>query len=245
MHHRVYEHEAAKFTSVNLRDALPHMGTGDILMHHGTSSTSVKMEVVMHSFFSHTAMVIRDPPADLLELYAATDDASDGPDRGIFVFESTTIVNGTRLTPIRTWALRERARNGEFYCLVWRRLERGLPGPHFSDTPPAFSQMMRTARTVPYEQSKSQLFKAVAGKNRTEDLSSVFCSELVAWALQEMALLPQSENASNWTTTSFSAVYGGDQLNAVAAALARWAPEQMLVIDTSSPGFVLPTIAPP
>ena len=59
----------------------------------------------------------------------------------------------------------------------------------------------------PYEKSKIELFKAAYdgpfGRNN-EDLSSLFCSELVAEAYQRMGLLSEDKASNEYTPKDFS-----------------------------------------
>jgi hypothetical protein len=64
------------------------------------------------------------------------------------------------------------------------------------------------ARGRPYERNRLELFRSVydgpLGRNRKEDPTSFFCSELVAEAYQRMGLLPASPSASEYTPRDFS-----------------------------------------
>ena len=59
----------------------------------------------------------------------------------------------------------------------------------------------------PYERNKLQLMKASNGlalKNKHEDLSSLFCSELVAEAYQRLGLLPEEKPSNDYAPVDFS-----------------------------------------
>jgi hypothetical protein len=56
----------------------------------------------------------------------------------------------------------------------------------------------------PYEQKRLQLLRAGCRRNRTKDLSSFFCSELVAEAYQRMGLLPPKPPSNDYTPRDFS-----------------------------------------
>jgi hypothetical protein len=60
------------------------------------------------------------------------------------------------------------------------------------------------ARGRPYEQKRLQLLRAGRGRNRTKDLTSFFCSELVAEAYQRMGLLPARPPSNDYTPRDFS-----------------------------------------
>jgi hypothetical protein len=59
-------------------------------------------------------------------------------------------------------------------------------------------------RGVPFEKSRSQLLRANRGGNRAEDLSSVFCSELVAKAYMRMGLLDERTLCNDYTPKDFT-----------------------------------------
>ena len=58
--------------------------------------------------------------------------------------------------------------------------------------------------TVSYESSQKELAAVVVKLNRKENLSTIFCSELVAHALKVMKLLPERASASNFLPRDFS-----------------------------------------
>jgi hypothetical protein len=64
------------------------------------------------------------------------------------------------------------------------------------------------ARDRPFERNRLEFLRAVydgpLGKNRREDPSSFFCSELVAEAYQRMNLLPQSPPTNEYSPRDFS-----------------------------------------
>jgi hypothetical protein len=62
-------------------------------------------------------------------------------------------------------------------------------------------------RGRPYERSTHEMMLSVydgpLGRNRREDLSSLFCSELVAAAYQRMGLLPPDPPSNEYTPKDF------------------------------------------
>ena len=48
-----------------------------------------------------------------------------------------------------------------------------------------------------------QLVRAAYGGNETEDLSSLFCSQLIAAAYQRLGLLPQDTLSNNFVPSDF------------------------------------------
>ena len=57
---------------------------------------------------------------------------------------------------------------------------------------------------VPYERHPFQMLKAVNQENHKEDLTSVFCSELVAQCLQELGILNKEKLSDNYLPKDFS-----------------------------------------
>lgn len=69
------------------------------------------------------------------------------------------------------------------------------------------SQFRQEMKGRPYEEDEIELIKAAydgpLGRN-TEDLRSLFCSELVAEAYQRMGLLSDAQPANEYTPKDFS-----------------------------------------
>ena len=76
-------------------------------------------------------------------------------------------------------------------------------------------RLRRELRGRPYEESRLELLRAAYdgpwGEN-VEDLSSLFCSELVAESYQELGLLPTSPPSNEYTPQDFSAEVAIDLL---------------------------------
>lgn len=154
--------------------------TGDLLLFSGTSAMSTAIKFSTRGKWSHVGMVVRLPAR------------GDEP----FVWESTTLVDvadaetglarpGVQLVPL---AERVATYQGE---VTLRPLNRPL-------TPPMLARLEEVRQRLAgaeFERSRLQQLRAVydgpGGTSPGEDLSSVFCSELVAEAYQAMGLLPE------------------------------------------------------
>lgn len=167
--------------------------TGDIVLFSGRGAISKIVKLGTLSKWSHCGLVLRLPEYDFLT-----------------VWESTTLSNhvdletfrprkGVQLVPLSN---RVHAYSGE---IAVRQLRGGCLGDH------AVSDLMslrRDLRGKHYEQGKLELlFSALDGplRENREDLSSIFCSELVAEAYQCLRLLPASKPSNEYTPADFSA----------------------------------------
>ena len=138
-------------------------------------------------------MVLRLPEYDFLALYEATglgslpDMVSGEPTRGV------------QLVPLSE---RVRACDG---AIAVRKLE-GVTLASSERT--ALMDLRRELRGRPYERSMVDLVRAVydgSGGGNAEDLSSLFCSELVAEAYQRLGLLGDFLPSSEYTPADFGA----------------------------------------
>lgn len=168
--------------------------TGDIILFSGNGIFSAGIKRYTHSDWSHVGMVLRLEEWKMVLLWESTV-------RGIKDIKSGSVKNGVQLV-----ALSERLAgyNGEF-AVRHLAVERTQ----------AMNQSLMDCRdklkNKLYEQNMLELIKAAYdgpyGEN-TEDLSSLFCSELVAEAYQAMGLLKepaQNGKASNeYTPHDFS-----------------------------------------
>ena len=112
---------------------------------------------------------------------------------------SGELARGVQLVPLSE---RTRAYDG---AIAVRRLE-GVTLGH--DARSALMELRRELRGRPYERSLVALARAAydgAGGANAEDLSSLFCSELVAEAYQRMGLLGDEVPSSELTPGDFAA----------------------------------------
>ena len=170
----------------DLRDTLK---TGDILLFGGKGAISDGIKLFTLSKWSHVGMV-----------YRINDDEKDNDI--VFCWESTTLAN---INDAETGKLTK----GVQLVILSERLERcfakGYEISHRSLNKNITDDMLRSLKNFrkevsgrPYEKNKLELIKAAydgwLGDNK-ENLSSLFCSELVAEAYQRMGLLPEVGSA--------------------------------------------------
>lgn len=169
------------------------LDTGDIVLFRGESFASRLIQRVTRSAWSHVAMVIRVPEYDFLALWESTT-LSDIAD-----LRSGEPRRGVQLVP-----LSERVRRYAGAIAV-RRLFGVTLG---SGDRAALKALRRELRGRPYERSCLDLARAVwdgAGGANAEDLSSLFCSELVAEAYRALGLLGDGVPSSEYTPADFAA----------------------------------------
>jgi len=171
--------------------------TGDIVLFSGKGKISHGIKMFTKSKWSHVGMALRMPEYD-----------------AIFIWESTP------LSSLKD-AIDERAKHGAQLVLLSERLRmydgevaiRHLIGIDLDEDPEARKKLMELRKEVrnrSYEEDLIEFMKAAYdgpwGDN-VEDLSSLFCSELVAEAYQRIGLLPKPPEgipANEYTPKDFS-----------------------------------------
>jgi hypothetical protein len=171
----------------------PHFATGDIVLFGGKSDLCRKIQKLTRSRWSHVAMLVRSEDLDAVLIWEATS-ATDMAD-----LQTGRIGSGVRLTAFSEWT----SRYGEEIA-VRRLLVERTP-----DMQAAFNAFRREMAGRPYEKHRFQLMRSLGagplGRNSKEDLSSVFCSELIAAAYQRMGLLRSRPPSNDYTPKDFSA----------------------------------------
>jgi hypothetical protein len=169
--------------------------TGDVVLFSGKGGISHGIKLVTNSKWSHVGMVLRLPDS-----------------KAVFLWESTT------LSDLRD-AIDKKTKKGVQLVLLSDRL-RTYDGEvkvrHLRNYQVGKREYMKLmelreqVRNRPYEKDKLELIKAAydgpLGHNE-EDLSSLFCSELVAEAYQRMGLLkepPKGLPSNEYTPKDFS-----------------------------------------
>jgi hypothetical protein len=168
--------------------------TGDIVLFSGKGGISAGIKWATVSKWSHVGMMYCVPEHDLILLWESTTlcDIRD--------IETGVETQGVQLVP---FSERVRRYGGD----VAVRLLTVQRTPKMLQTLHDFRKEMKGR---PYEQDKVELIKAAwdgpFGENQ-EDLSSLFCSELVAEAYQRMRLLPDGKKdkpSNEYTPADFS-----------------------------------------
>lgn len=180
------------------RDVRDTLKTGDIILFSGKGGISEGIKFFTLSKWSHVGMIYR--------LFDPLD-----PEGSVFCWESTTLSN---IEDADTGKLTNGVQRVEFserlercfstgYEISVRPLNKGLPDKKVA----ALNAFRHEVSGRPYEKDKIELIKSawdgLFGQNK-EDLSSLFCSELVAEAYQRMELLGGSKPSNEYTPKDFS-----------------------------------------
>lgn len=180
------------------KDMRDRLKTGDIILFSGKGAISDGIKFFTLSKWSHVGMIYRfDNPLD--------------PKSSMFCWESTTLSDikdadtGKLTKGVQRVELSERLERcfSKGYEISVRLLSETLT----DDMILALNNFRHEVSGRPYEKDKIELLKAayegVLGDNK-EDLSSLFCSELVAEAYQKMGLLTERVPSNEYTPNNFS-----------------------------------------
>jgi hypothetical protein len=184
-------------------DVREQLNTGDIVLFSGKGLISMGLQIGSLCSWSHVAMVVRVKEPDVALVYQSTP-----------VCKAKDFLDGTLKNGVQVNVMSE-AVNGYNGKVAVRHLA-------VERTPAMLDGLSRFRREVkdrPYEAHIVQMVKAVwdgpLGQVE-EDLSSLFCSELVAEAYQRMGLLPKNEDggkpATEYTPKDFSTEGSGSEL---------------------------------
>ena len=165
--------------------------TGDIVLFSGKGPVSDVIKYATLSKWSHVGLILKLPEYNFLTVWESTTLSN------VADLETGVPRKGVQLVPL---SARVQAYSGD---IVVRQLKGGI----LLDAKARLMALRRELRGKPYERSKLELLKAVydgpLGENR-EDLSSIFCSELVAEAYQYLGLLPDKPPSNEYTPADFS-----------------------------------------
>lgn len=179
------------------------LDTGDIVVFEGSGVISGMIKWKEKTRWSHVGMVVKSAEGDMLLLFESTTLSK------IKDVESRTESQGVQLV-----TLSERIRRYPDNNVGFRR----LLGVERDDDSRQVVKKFRSEMTGrPYEKSKLELFRSsydgVFGDNE-ENLSSLFCSELIAELYQRLGLLdevPEGLPSNEYTPKAF----GGDKYELV------------------------------
>ncbi|MBT6051015.1 MAG: hypothetical protein HOI47_27590 [Candidatus Scalindua sp.] len=182
------------------------LDTGDVVVFNGSGVISSMIKWKDKTKWSHVGMVVKSVDWDMLLLFESTTLSK------LKDVESRKESQGVQLVP-----LSERIRNYPDNRVRFRRLLRVDRDKGFTDIVKKFRSDMAGR---PYEESKLELLRSscddVFGDNE-ENLSSLFCSELIAEMYQRLGLLndvddkPKGLVSNEYTPKAF----GGDKYELV------------------------------
>jgi len=132
----------------------------------------------------------------------------EDPKHDVYVLESDYLTldqrrgGGCQLVPLKSWLIDYESYYKRVHLII-RRLV--FPGRQPSDLInfPNLEKFLIETSSKTYKTSKRQMANAVVKLNRSEDLSSVFCSELVAATLKSMEMVKSDLNCTNITPKDF------------------------------------------
>jgi hypothetical protein len=166
--------------------------TGDIVLFSGKGGVSTAIKWFTTSRWSHVGMVLRLPAYNMILLWESTTLSK------IKDLQTGTARKGVQVVPLST---RLKTYDGD---VGLRRLQ--VPDEAALNYA-ALHEFRAEVRGAPYEESEIELVKSAYdgpfGGN-VEDLSSLFCSEMVAEGYQRMGLLPGRPASNEYTPKDFS-----------------------------------------
>lgn len=181
------------------QDLRSQLKTGDVLLFSGKSGISEGIKFFTLSKWSHLGIVYKFE-SDL------------DPKGSIFSWESTTLCDvadadtGKLTQGVQRVELSERLER--CFAAGYEISVRQLSEPLSNEMVRKLNDFRHEVSGRPYEKNRIDLIKAAwdgpFGKNK-EDLSSLFCSELVAEAFQRMGLLGQTKPSDEYSPKDFSA----------------------------------------
>jgi hypothetical protein len=170
----------------------PAIDTGDLVLFSGKGSVSTGIRWITGGRWSHVGMAVRIGERDGVMLWEATPPGDKGET------ESARGSEGVRLA-----VLRERVEDYRGQVAV-----RHLTVHRTPEMLAALHSFRREVIGRPYEQNGLELLRSAYegpfGDNM-EELSSVFCSELVAATYQRIGLLPRHPPSNEYTPADFAA----------------------------------------
>ena len=171
--------------------------TGDVVIFSGKSAVSNFIKLFSGGKWSHVGMVLRLKELDDAVLLWESTTLSNIPD-----IETQAAAKGVQLVPM---SQRVASYDGE---IAVRQLNKAVS----AKMQRALAECRKALSRKPYEAGEMELLKpaydGIGGKSSGEDLSSLFCSELVAEAYQSMGLLPEYPKglpSNEYTPLDFSA----------------------------------------
>ncbi|WP_257297113.1 YiiX/YebB-like N1pC/P60 family cysteine hydrolase [Endozoicomonas sp. YOMI1] len=166
--------------------------TGDVVLFSGKGAFSDIIKYGTLSKWSHVGMILNIPEYDFLTVWEST------TLNNIKDLESGVPRKGVQLVPLSN---RVQKYSGDISV----RQLKGCDLPENSLR--MLMELRKELRGKEYEKSKIELFKSAYdgpfGHNK-EDLSSIFCSELVAEAYQRLGLVTEEKPSNEYTPADFS-----------------------------------------
>lgn len=166
--------------------------TGDLVLFSGVDAYSRLVKVGTNSRWSHVGLIVESPHHDFLTMWESS------------IREDTIDVEvGEHREGVRLVSFPDRVKAFEGEVSIRQLNGDALTNDNLKD----LSDLMDELRGRAYERNKFELIKAaneLAFRNTEEDLSSLFCSELVAEAYQRLGLLTEQKPSNDYAPVDFS-----------------------------------------
>lgn len=168
------------------------LNTGDIILFSGKGAISHGIKLFTLSKWSHVGMVLKLPDTDTVFLWEST-----------IISNLADAIDGTKKKGVQLVLLSDRIKTYKGEASV-----RHLKGVTIDKNKyQTLMEFRKDVRNRPYEKNEIELIKSAYdgpwGHNE-EDLSSLFCSELVAEAYQRIGLLPKDIPSNEYTPKDFT-----------------------------------------
>ncbi len=167
--------------------------TGDIVLFSGSGFVSSMIKWFTGSKYSHVGLVIVDPKWDQVLLWESTTLSKVKTIRG-------NVTQGVAIRP-----LSDRVDEYDEVAII-QRIE-----PLREAQEKVLIELRKEFKGKDYEHDKIELFKSAydfIGGHNEEDLSSIFCSELVAEFLQRIDDLSEEYSSNEFTPEDFTVLEG-------------------------------------
>ena len=168
------------------------LGTGDIILFSGIDAYSKLVKVGTRSKCSHVGLIVDPPEYDFLTIWESS-----------IRQDTLDIETGLHSEGVRLVSFHDRVRAFEGEISI-RRLQGDVLN---EERLRCLVDLREELRGRAYERNKFELLKASsdgAFRNKAEDLTSLFCSELVAEAYQRLGLLTEEKPSNDYAPVDFS-----------------------------------------
>eukprot|EP00731_Ephydatia_muelleri_P014196 Em0007g1506a len=171
--------------------------TGDLLLFSSLKTTSSLIKLFDHAVFGHVGIACRLETTDEIYVWESKP----------YCIEAGVIIDGVQMAP-----LRYRITNGWCNTAAVRNIT-GLKTPQRQAMLNKMAAFMKETHGRPYDKNRLHLLLSALDlldepisllKLNEEDLSSVFCSQLVAAAYQRMGLMEACKPANTYTPEDFT-----------------------------------------
>ncbi len=172
-------------------DLRPKLKTGDVVLMSGRGIESAAIKLATRSKWSHVGQLVVIPQWDLILLWESTT-----------LSNIVDMVTGVAHRGVSLVALSERLR-----AYKGRTALRALSRPLTAEMDEGLQRFRHEVRELPYEDNSMELLKSAwdgGGGMNEADLSSLFCSELLAESWMRVGLLGTQQPANEYVPRDFS-----------------------------------------